>query len=134
MTVAAGGVTTPAGLLKHLFVKNFQLGFRETGLHALPLPDGGIMERLAVCIGDLRMAEAAVVKVIGGPPDEAFVSVSPCLCRFVALVAVAAAPGQVGVFVDQDGVDQIAFVILFRLNWRRCTCSPFTGGNGGRLD
>jgi len=39
------------------------------------------------------------------------------------------------VLFDQFFVNKKTFVVFFRLNWRRCSCSPFrlTGGYLGKL-
>lgn len=91
------------------------------------------MERFAVTPGNLGMAFLAVVEVIGWPFDHAFMSRIFDLCRCISLVAVRAFFFKMRICSDQGRVDKISLVILFRLNWRRRSRSPFTGGDGRRF-
>jgi hypothetical protein len=70
MTVAAGRMTAPAGLIKDLSIKGFEFFRRESMLDSFTLTKACIMKRLSIVIRDLSMTYGAGFKIIGWPGNK----------------------------------------------------------------
>jgi hypothetical protein len=81
------------------------------------------------------VAFLAYLQSIRGPFFLIPVSSILVLLGFVASVAMNTSLLEMFVLFDQFFVNKKTFVVFFRLNWRRCSCSPFrlTGGYLGKL-
>ena len=71
------------------------------------------------------MALLAHLGIIGRPFIPPFMGQILVMLRFISLMTEGAALLEMFVLYNQVFVNQKTFVIFFRLNWRRRTCSPF---------
>jgi hypothetical protein len=135
MAIAAGSMAAPAGLIKYFFIKGFKFRGGKARFHSGTLSGRSIVQRFRIGIGNLFMTNSTGFKVIRRFDDKPPVSSFLCICLVIAPMTKNAAQKKVWIFVDQFRIDQIAFVIFIRLNWRRWPRSPFTlSPNEGRLD
>ena len=135
MAIAAGGVTAPAGLVKHLFLKGLKFRGGKARFHAFALAGGSIMQRFRIFIGNIFMAHSTCFQVIRWLDDKPPVSNFLCVGPVIALMTKDATQQKVWIFPDQFGINQITFIIFIRLNWRRRPRSPFAlSPNKRRLD
>jgi hypothetical protein len=117
-------MTDPAGLLKDFFIKDFRFRLGESFNYTVPLADRRIVKRFLVCGDNLPVTFLADLKITGRPFLHIPMGQILILLRIVTLVTVGASLLEMLVLCNQFLVNQKAFVIFFRLNWRRRPCSP----------
>lgn len=100
MAVAAGCVATPAGLLEHHCIEQFQLISRKPLHDALALADRRIVKGLLIIISNRFMTHTAGLQTIRRSLNESLVGSLLIHYCCVTLMAELAALGKVWIFPD----------------------------------